>query len=105
MDAMPPPLPPVEIYQQSTVAELSQQDVEAAVQALRNNLTPRMQIESYGPSEYPGHVKVLLRSTETPDMPAQLAYTDKTGRYLILAVIVDTKKGAVLDAALEGRPQ
>jgi len=106
MDGLPPPsAPTVQLLQQSWAVRLSPQEVEAAVQALKLQIGPRMIIKSYEASEYPGHIKVVLQSSESPDSQEQIAYTDRTGRYLILAIILDTKRGKILDGALEGRSQ
>lgn len=74
---------------------VSQGDADAALARLQASMKATRFTAAW-PAELPGLIAVRLDSGE-------VAYTDKTGRYFIFGLILDTATGAALDKQLEGR--
>lgn len=72
------------------------QEVEIALLNIRKAL-PKTTFVNAWPAALPGFIAVQLSD-------GSVAYTDKTGRYLILGLIIDSHKGEILDKQLDGKP-
>lgn len=87
--ALPPPTPPAIVVQAPECLYLSQRDANLALARLQRAL-PSTAFESASPSEICGMVRVKLANGTS-------AYTDVTGRYLLLAFALDTHRGSPAD--------
>lgn len=92
MDALPPQ--EIRLTAPAPNLALSQKDAEVARQRLTQAL-PNTKIARARPASLPGLVQLELED-------GKIAYTDRTGRYLILGVIFDTVTGSALDNQLDG---
>lgn len=86
-------LPPSAIHAPAPVSRVTVADAQRALERLRAS-NPGTTYVSAEPSSVPGLVKLTLAG-------GKLAYTDKSGRYLIMGVIFDMTVGKALDGALD----
>lgn len=86
-------LPPSAIHAPAPVSRVTVADAQRALERLRAS-NPGTTYVSAEPSSVPGLVKLTLTD-------GKLAYTDKSGRYLIMGVIFDMTAGKALDGALD----
>lgn len=68
---------------------------DQALKALKSNL-PKTGFKRAWPSQMPGLIAVELENGE-------IAYTDKTGRFLIIGLVLDSYTGKALDNQLDGK--
>lgn len=80
--------------QRQQTAVVSAKEAERALVQLQGNLKSTRFLKSW-PSEFPGLIAVEMDN-------GRVGYTDKTGRYFILGLVLDTATGAALDRQLEG---
>lgn len=92
MDATPPQEVRCEPIKGSSA--LSQADANSARKNIGQAL-PKTKIVNAKPSSLPGMVMLELED-------GKVAYTDRTGRYLLLGVVFDTVAGKALDNQLDG---
>lgn len=78
----------------ATSAAISQAQADAALANLRASLKGTRFVAAW-PSAFPGLIAVRLDSGE-------VGYTDKTGRYFVFGLVIDTATGSALDKQLEG---
>lgn len=86
-----PPRPPVLSAPAPECRVLSYSEAQAAYQRLRQRL-PSTEFTGAQPSEVCGLVRVQLAR-------GAVAYTDATGRYLLLALALDTHRGSPADVS------
>ena len=98
MPAMLPSLPPAVIAPAPAAAgRVTVQEAQQALDLLRKEV-PGTVFVSAKLSQVPGLVLLTLAG-------GKLAYSDKSGRYLILGVIFDMSEGKAIDGALSASPQ
>jgi hypothetical protein len=95
---VPVDIPPAVQVQQCApaTATVTQEQAQAALAALRASLKSTRFVAAW-PAALPGMVAVKLESGE-------VGYTDKTGRYFVFGLVLDTATGNALDKQLEGHP-
>lgn len=86
-------LPPSAIHAPAPMSRVTAADAQRALERLRA-ANPGTVYVSAEPSQVPGLIKLILGD-------GKLAYTDKSGRYLIVGVIFDMTEGKALDGALD----
>ncbi len=96
MDAGPPPSPPAYVTP-VTSERVSQAVADKALASLSQTL-PKTGFRKAWPAGLPGLVAVELSDGRT-------AYTDRTGRYLVIGLIFDTATGVALDRQMDGRTE
>jgi hypothetical protein len=90
-------LPPSAYHAPAMSSRVTVADAQAALERLRA-ANPGTRFLRAEPSRVPGLIKLTLEDDK-------LAYSDKSGRYLIVGVIFDMTAGAALDGALDAVPQ
>lgn len=91
MTDAPPPAPPEPPAQ---VARAPAADSPVEVLAAVRRRYPGTGIEAAATSQVPGLYRLTLSG-------GRVAYTDKTGRYLLLGLILDADTGSALDNQLD----
>jgi len=93
---MPVDIPPAVQVQQCApaTATVTQEQAQAALESLRASLKSTRFVAAW-PAALPGLIAVKLESGE-------VGYTDKSGRYFIFGLVLDTATGSALDKQLEG---
>lgn len=86
-----PPAPPPAIVRPATQAQ-----ADAALAQLRKRQVGTPFVGAR-PAEMPGLITILL-----PD--GKVAYSDISGRYYIVGVVLDLAQGKALDGVLDGHP-
>lgn len=89
-------LPPSALHAPAAVLQVTPAEAHRAFERLQK-ANPGTKFLSAEPSQVPGLIKLRLAN-------GQLAYADKSGRYLILGVVFDMTAGQALDGALDAKP-
>ena len=93
MDALPPSTPPaISICAETSI---SQEIADSVLIKLKSSF-PATRFVSAKPASVPGWIALTLENN-------QVAYTDKSGRYLFLGIAFDTLSGVALDGQLNGK--
>ena len=94
---MPIDIPPaVQVQCAPAAASVTAAEAQAALEALRASLKSTRFVSAW-PAALPGMVAVKLESGE-------VGYTDKSGRYFLFGLVLDTATGNALDKQLDGHP-
>lgn len=97
-DAPPQPAPrpsaAVQAARPSAVPTVTQAEADRALQEVRGRI-PHTQFVSAQPSRVPGLVVLRMEG-------GKVAYTDASGKFLILGLIFDIDTGAALDGQMDG---
>jgi hypothetical protein len=86
---------PPALYRKADFSGVTALDIEFALKRLRA-ANPATEFIKGAPSAMPGLIKLTLEG-------GKLAYTDKSGRYLIVGVIFDMALSRALDGALDAK--
>lgn len=97
MDALPPPIAPAAPAQPGCLNELTKADAQAVLAGARSAF-PRTEFVAAWPSCINNLVALRMGN-------GQVAYTDKSARYLVLGLILDSATGQALDRQLDGRTE
>ena len=89
----PPPVEVVMPTQAQPGGQVQQQDADLALALIRATL-PKTKFIRAWPSVVPGLIGLKLEN-------GQIAYTDKSARYFILGVVLDTATGQGLDGQMD----
>ncbi len=97
MDGLPPPPPAIvaRAEEHRCPASVSQAAADAALHALSKTLPQTKFIKAW-PACAPGLIAVKLAN-------GTVAYTEASGRFLLLGLVMDTATGKALDGQLDGR--
>lgn len=96
MDGLPPsPAVAVQVEAHQCPSTVSQEVADAALDALSKTL-PKTKFVKAWPACAPGLIAVKLGN-------GSVAYTDASGRFLMLGLVFDTETGKALDGQLDGR--
>jgi hypothetical protein len=96
MDGLPPPASPALVAATDVCsASVSLADAQVVLKAATAAF-PRTTFEAAWPACFPGLVALRMSS-------GAVAYTDKSARYLVLGLILDSATGKALDRQLDGR--
>lgn len=78
------------------LGRVSSAEAQHALESLSIAL-PKTKFDSAWPAALPGLIAIRLSD-------GSVGYTDKSGRYLILGLVLDTATGGALDQQLDGKP-
>ncbi len=97
MDASPPVTAPVVVEQAACRPEGALKDAQEVLRKVKTSF-PRTSFRDAWPSCIPGITALLLNN-------GTVAYTDKSARYLMLGLVLDSVTGKALDRQLDGQTE